>query len=126
MHSENNLSNIRSCTKLIYCQICVHLITSDNKLMNLCEIGLFTSDNKLMNLCEIGLFTSDNKLMNLCEIELFHIVCGVLKVLVIIISRFGENNDLGPKYIDIYKFRGVRGGGVTWSTLHFLFIIHKN
>ena len=23
--------------------------------------------------------------------------------------RFGENNVLGPKYIDIYEFRGVQG-----------------
>ena len=23
--------------------------------------------------------------------------------------RFGENNDLCPNYIDIYKFRGIRG-----------------
>ena len=34
---------------------------------------------------------------------------------------FGENNVLGPKYIDIYEFRGVRGGR-TYSTVHFLFI----
>ena len=40
--------------------------------------------------------------------------------------RFGENV-LGPKYNDIYKFQGFAGGrGVKWSTLHFLFIIHKN
>ena len=31
--------------------------------------------------------------------------------------RFGENNVLGPKYIEIYQFR---------STLQFWFIIHKN
>ena len=44
----------------------------------------------------------------------------------IIIMRSDENNVLGPKYIDIYQFWGVVGGGVTWSTLHFLFMIHKN
>ena len=25
--------------------------------------------------------------------------------------RIGENNVLGPKYIDIYEFRGVQEGG---------------
>ena len=25
--------------------------------------------------------------------------------------RFGENNVFGPKYIDIYQFRGFVGGG---------------
>ena len=40
--------------------------------------------------------------------------------------RFGDNNGLGPKYIDIYQFRGSAGRGVTWSTLYFLFIIHQN
>ena len=40
------------------------------------------------------------------------------------IMRFGENNVLGPKYIDIYEFRGVREG-CTYSTVHFLFIIKK-
>ena len=34
----------------------------------------------------------------------------------IIIMRFGENNVLCPKYIDIYKFGGV-WGGCTWSTV---------
>ena len=43
----------------------------------------------------------------------------------IIIMRFGENNVLCPKYIDIYKFCGVRRGH-TYSTIHFLFIIQKN
>ena len=38
--------------------------------------------------------------------------------------RFGENNVLCPKYIDIYEFRGVREGR-TYSTVHFLFIIKK-
>ena len=38
--------------------------------------------------------------------------------------RFGESNVLGPKYIDIYEFRGVRVGR-TYSTVHFLFIIQK-
>ena len=28
----------------------------------------------------------------------------------IIIMRFGENNVLAPKYIDIYQFRGFTGG----------------
>ena len=45
-----------------------------------------------------------------------------LKVPVIIIMRFGENIVLGPKYINIYKFRV----GWTWSTVHFLFIFQKN
>ena len=40
--------------------------------------------------------------------------------------RFGENNILCPKYIDIYEFGGVRGGGCTYSTVYFLFIIQKN
>ena len=35
--------------------------------------------------------------------------------------RFGENNVLCPKYINIYEFRRVR----TCSTKHFLFIIKK-
>ena len=39
------------------------------------------------------------------------------KVLVIIIMRFGENNVLGSKNIDVYQFCG--------STLYFLFIIKK-
>ena len=39
--------------------------------------------------------------------------------------RFGENNVLGPKYIDIYEFQGVREGR-TYSAVHFLFIIQKN
>ena len=65
--------------------------------------------------------------MNLWEIELFHLVCGVL---VIIIMRLGENNVLGPKYIDIYIYiyisiSPVRGEGYMVH-LHFLFIIHKN
>ena len=49
-----------------------------------------------------------------------------LKYLEIIIMRFGENNVLCLKYIDIYEFWGVRGGGRTYSTVHFLFIIQKN
>ena len=43
----------------------------------------------------------------------------------IIIMRFGENNVLFPKYINIYEFWGVRGRH-TYSTIHFLFIIQKN
>ena len=42
----------------------------------------------------------------------------------IIIMRFGESNVLGPKFIDIYEFRG--DGGRTYSTVHFLFIIQIN
>ena len=42
----------------------------------------------------------------------------------IIIMRFGENNALEPKYIDIQEFRKVQGG-CTYSTIHFLFIILK-
>ena len=30
----------------------------------------------------------------------------------IIIKRFGENNALVRKYIDIYKFWGLAGGGL--------------
>ena len=36
--------------------------------------------------------TSDNKLINLCEIGLFHIVWGIYKLPAIIIMRFDENN----------------------------------
>ena len=32
-----------------------------------------------------------------------------LQVAVIINMRFGENNILCPKYIDIYEFQGVQG-----------------
>ena len=39
--------------------------------------------------------------------------------------RFGENNVLCPKYIDIYEFRGYGEGGHKYSTVHFLFIIKK-
>ena len=42
----------------------------------------------------------------------------------IIIMRFGKNNVLCPKYIDIYEFWGIQGRN-TWSTVHFLFIIQK-
>ena len=56
--------------------------------------------------------------MNLWEIGLFHIVLGDSKVPMIMIMRFGENNVLGPIYINF------RGG--TWFTLPFWFIIHKN
>ena len=42
----------------------------------------------------------------------------------IIIMRFGENNVLGPKYIDIYEFRGVRGG-YTYSTIIFCLLLKK-
>ena len=38
--------------------------------------------------------------------------------------RFGENNVLGPKYMDMYQFRVLAGGGIVH--LIFLFIIHKN
>ena len=47
-----------------------------------------------------------------------------LKIPVIIIMRFSENNVLCSKYIDIYEFRRVRGW-CTYSTVHFLFIIQK-
>ena len=49
--------------------------------------------------------------MNLCEIGLFHIGFVFLKVPVIIIMRFGENNVLCKKYIDIYMNFGGYGGG---------------
>ena len=39
--------------------------------------------------------------------------------------RFGENNVLCPKYIDIYEFVGVRGRR-TYYIVHFFFIIKKN
>ena len=62
------------------------------------------------------------KQINLCEIGLFHIVLGefkvFLKVPVIIIVRFGENNV--PIYIAMYQFR------CTWFILHFSFNIDKN
>ena len=45
----------------------------------------------------------------LCEIGLFHIVL-FLKVPMIIIMRFSENKVLGPKYINIYQFRGLAEG----------------
>ena len=45
-----------------------------------------------------------------------------LKAPVIISMRFGENNVLGLIYIN---FSGLLVG-VTWFTLYFLFIIHKN
>ena len=38
--------------------------------------------------------------------------------------RFGKNNVLCPKYIDIYEFQGLWGGR-TWSNIHLLFIIFK-
>ena len=41
--------------------------------------------------------------------------------------RFGENNVICPKYIDIYAFWGGWGGwgGRRGSPVHFLFIIQK-
>ena len=42
----------------------------------------------------------------------------------IIIMRFGENNVLCPKYIDIYEFRGIRGETYMVHRT-FLFIIQK-
>ena len=39
--------------------------------------------------------------------------------------RFGENNVLCPKYIDIYEFWGVQGGMYIFHRT-FLFIIQKN
>ena len=63
--------------------------------------------------------------MNLCEIGLFHVVWGVSKGTCDIIMKFGKNNVLCPKYIDIYEFWGVWGGR-TWPTVHILFIIKKN
>ena len=48
-----------------------------------------------------------------------------LNVPVKIIIRFGENNILCPKYVDIYEFWGVWGGR-TNSSVQFLFIIQKN
>ena len=66
---------------------------------------------------------------------------AVTEVPVIIIIIFGENNGLGPIYINIYKFRGWWERGVHmvvpynfWGlylgficfTFHFSFTIHKN
>ena len=48
--------------------------------------------------------------MNQCEIGLFHIVLGLSKGIRNNYQRFGENNVLCLKYIDIYEFQGVRGG----------------
>ena len=47
-----------------------------------------------------------------------------LKVPVIIIMRFIENNVLGPKYIYIYKFWGVRRGR-TYSMDIFCLLFKK-
>ena len=44
----------------------------------------------------------------------------------IIIMRFGENNVLCPKYIDIYMNFGGTGGDVHIPQYIFLFIIQKN
>ena len=51
-----------------------------------------------------------------------------LKVLMMITMIFGENNVLGPKYIDIMNFGGwQRGWGEEYVVfLNFLFIVHKN
>ena len=49
-----------------------------------------------------------------------------LKVSVIIIMRFGENNVLGPKYINIYEFGGRFGRDLHIPPYIFLFIIQKN
>ena len=48
-----------------------------------------------------------------------------LKVPVVIMIRFGENNVLGPIYIDIYiNFDvGLGGGGRTWFTLTLLCVL---
>ena len=43
----------------------------------------------------------------------------------IIIMRFGENV-LRPKYIHIYQFRGLVGGGRYMVHLKFSFIIYKS
>ena len=69
--------------------------------------------------------SADNKLMNLCEIGLFHTVGVFLKVPMIIIMRFCENNVLGPKYIDIYKFWGFIGGLDSPPYVFIIIIIHK-
>ena len=42
----------------------------------------------------------------------------------IIIMTFGENNILGPKYIDIYEFQEVQGG-CTYTTIHFCLLLKK-
>ena len=44
-----------------------------------------------------------------------------LKVPVIIIMRFGENNLLCPKYIDIYEFQGVWAGTNIFHRTFFVY-----
>ena len=44
----------------------------------------------------------------------------------LIIMRFGENNVLGPTYIDKYQFWGFVGGGGYMVHLTFFSSIHKN
>ena len=70
--------------------------------------------------------TSDNKLMNLCEIRFFHIVWGVSKGTRDNYhgyrdGSFGENNVLCLKYIDMYEFRGVEGGTYIFHRTFFVY-----
>ena len=39
--------------------------------------------------------------------------------------RFGENNVLCPKYIDIYEFWGVRGGDIHIPPYIFCLLLKK-
>ena len=49
----------------------------------------------------------------------------LLKVLVLIIMRFREDNVLGLKYIDIYKFWGFVGGGLHGPSYIFCLLFIK-
>ena len=47
------------------------------------------------------------------------------KVTMIIIMRFGGNNVLCPKYIDIYEFMGVQGGCTMYMVHHTFFVYYS-
>ena len=68
------------------------------------------------------------KLIDLWEIGLFHSFRGFeafIKVPVIIIIRFGENNVLVPIYVDIYQL-GLVVERIAEVSLYLWFYIHKN
>ena len=58
--------------------------------------------------------------MNLGEIGLFQFFV-FRKLPVKIIMRFGENNILCPKYIDIYEFQGGMGGACIFHCTFFVY-----
>ena len=66
--------------------------------------------------------------MNLCEIMVFHIVWGLSRGTCDNYHKILWKNVLGIKYryISILGVGGEGGGEVTWCTLQFLFIIHKD